>query len=147
MNVVDNLNSVQVINKPCVCTRTMQLSALAALRRDREQEVQRIPQRRLVNTLSFINIIADLMILSLIYFLNILVLLNFQRDCVASLGLVKSGIIGQSWFRYQAPTIKKMFNCPCLFIQAFKSPCPLNTQTVRICLFSHECGQQIQIAF
>ncbi len=37
MNVVDNLNSVQVINKPCVCTRTMHLSALAALRRDREQ--------------------------------------------------------------------------------------------------------------
>jgi hypothetical protein len=35
MNVVDNLNSVY-INKPCVCTRTMRLSPLAALRRDRE---------------------------------------------------------------------------------------------------------------
>ncbi len=38
MNVFDNLNSVQIINKPCVCTRTMRLSALAALRCDREQE-------------------------------------------------------------------------------------------------------------
>ncbi len=38
MNVVDNLNSVQVINKPCVCTRTMRLSTFSALRRDREQE-------------------------------------------------------------------------------------------------------------
>ncbi len=37
MNVFDNLNPVQVINKPCVCTRTMRLSALAALSRDREQ--------------------------------------------------------------------------------------------------------------
>ncbi len=37
MNVVDNLNSVQVINKPCVCTRTMRLSTFSALRRDREQ--------------------------------------------------------------------------------------------------------------
>ncbi len=35
MNVVDNLNSVKVINKPCVCARTMRLSPLAALRRDR----------------------------------------------------------------------------------------------------------------
>jgi hypothetical protein len=37
MNVVDNLNSVQVINKPCVCTRTMSLSAFYILHRDREQ--------------------------------------------------------------------------------------------------------------
>ncbi len=37
MNVVDNLNSVKVINKPCVCTRTMRLSTFAALRRDQEQ--------------------------------------------------------------------------------------------------------------
>ncbi len=36
MNVVDNLNSVQVINKPCVCTRTMRLSTFSALRRDLE---------------------------------------------------------------------------------------------------------------
>ncbi len=35
-NVVDNLNSVQVINKPCVCTRTMRLSSVAALQSDRE---------------------------------------------------------------------------------------------------------------
>ncbi len=37
MNVVDNLNSVKVINKPCVCTRTMRLSTFSALRRDLEQ--------------------------------------------------------------------------------------------------------------
>ncbi len=36
MNVVDNLNSVLVINKPCVCTRTMRLSTFSALRRDQE---------------------------------------------------------------------------------------------------------------
>jgi hypothetical protein len=37
MNVVDNLNSVQVINKPCVCSRTMRLSTFCGLRRDQEQ--------------------------------------------------------------------------------------------------------------
>ncbi len=36
MNVVDNLNSVQVINKPCVCSRTMRLSTFCGLRRDQE---------------------------------------------------------------------------------------------------------------
>jgi hypothetical protein len=38
MNVVDNLNSVQVINKPCVCSRTMRLSTFCGLRPDQEQE-------------------------------------------------------------------------------------------------------------
>jgi hypothetical protein len=38
MNVVDNLNSVLVINKPCVCSRTMLLSTFCGLRRDQEQE-------------------------------------------------------------------------------------------------------------
>jgi hypothetical protein len=37
MNVVDNLNSVKVINKPCVCSRTMRLSTFCRLRRDKEQ--------------------------------------------------------------------------------------------------------------
>jgi hypothetical protein len=37
MNVVDILNSVKFINKPCVCTKTMRLSTFSALRRDREQ--------------------------------------------------------------------------------------------------------------
>ncbi len=37
MNVVDNLNSVQVINKRCVCSRTMRLSTFCGLRRDQEQ--------------------------------------------------------------------------------------------------------------
>jgi hypothetical protein len=37
MNVVDNLNSVYVINKPCVCSRTMRLSTFCGLRRDQEQ--------------------------------------------------------------------------------------------------------------
>ncbi len=37
MNVVDNLNSVKVINKPSVCTRTMRLSTFSTLPRDREQ--------------------------------------------------------------------------------------------------------------
>jgi hypothetical protein len=37
MNVVDNLNSVWVINKPCVCSRTMRLSTFCGLRRDQEQ--------------------------------------------------------------------------------------------------------------
>ncbi len=37
MNVVDNLNSVWVINKPCVCTRTMRLSTSCGLHRDTEQ--------------------------------------------------------------------------------------------------------------
>ncbi len=37
MNVVDNLNFVQVINKPCVCSRTMRLSTFCSLRRDQEQ--------------------------------------------------------------------------------------------------------------
>ncbi len=39
MNVVDNLNSVQVINKPCVCSRTMRLSTFCGLRRDQEQHL------------------------------------------------------------------------------------------------------------
>jgi hypothetical protein len=39
MNVVDNLNSVLVINKPCVCSRTMRLSTFYGLRRDQEQVV------------------------------------------------------------------------------------------------------------
>ncbi len=37
MNVVDNLNSVQVINKPCVCSSTMRLSTFCGLHRDTEQ--------------------------------------------------------------------------------------------------------------
>jgi hypothetical protein len=37
MNVVDNLNSVKVINKPCVCSRTMRLSTFCGLRHDQEQ--------------------------------------------------------------------------------------------------------------
>ncbi len=37
MNVVDNLNSVQVLNKPCVCSRTMRLSTFCGVRRDQEQ--------------------------------------------------------------------------------------------------------------
>ncbi len=36
VNVVTNLNSVQVINKPCVCSRTMRLSTFCGLRRDQE---------------------------------------------------------------------------------------------------------------
>jgi hypothetical protein len=46
MNVVVNVNSVSVINKPCVCTRTMRLSALAALRRDREQFIYNLDTGR-----------------------------------------------------------------------------------------------------
>jgi hypothetical protein len=42
MNVFDNLNSVKVINKPGVCTRTMCLSALAALRCDREHLIFKV---------------------------------------------------------------------------------------------------------
>ncbi len=37
MNVVDNLNSVQVINKPCMSSRNMRLLPRAALRSDSEQ--------------------------------------------------------------------------------------------------------------
>ncbi len=37
MNVVDNLNSVQVINKPCVWSSTMRLSTFCGLHRDTEQ--------------------------------------------------------------------------------------------------------------
>jgi hypothetical protein len=37
MNVVANLNSVYVINKPCVCSSTMRLSTFCGLRRDTEQ--------------------------------------------------------------------------------------------------------------
>jgi hypothetical protein len=37
MNVVDNLNSVQVINKPCVYSSTMRLSTFCGLHRDTEQ--------------------------------------------------------------------------------------------------------------
>jgi hypothetical protein len=37
MNVVDNLNSVTVINKPCVCSRTMRLSTFCGPRCDQEQ--------------------------------------------------------------------------------------------------------------
>ncbi len=37
MNVVDNLNSVKVINKPCVCSSTMRLSTFCGLHRDTEQ--------------------------------------------------------------------------------------------------------------
>jgi hypothetical protein len=37
MNVVDNINCVKVINKPCVCSRTMRLSTFCGLRRDQEQ--------------------------------------------------------------------------------------------------------------
>jgi hypothetical protein len=37
MNVVDNLNSVKVINKLCVCSRTMRLSTFCGLCRDQEQ--------------------------------------------------------------------------------------------------------------
>jgi hypothetical protein len=37
MNVVDNLNSGNVINKPCVCSRTMHLSTFCGLHRDQEQ--------------------------------------------------------------------------------------------------------------
>ncbi len=36
MNVVDNLNSVQVINKPCVYSSTMRLSTFCGLHRDAE---------------------------------------------------------------------------------------------------------------
>jgi hypothetical protein len=36
MNGVDNLNSVKVINKPCVCSRTMRLSTFCGLCRDQE---------------------------------------------------------------------------------------------------------------
>jgi hypothetical protein len=36
MNVVDNLNSVQVINKPCMSSRNMRLLPWAALRSDSE---------------------------------------------------------------------------------------------------------------
>ncbi len=36
MNVVDNLNSVYVINKPCMSSRNMCLLPRATLRRDRE---------------------------------------------------------------------------------------------------------------
>jgi hypothetical protein len=34
MNVVDNLNSVKVINKPCVCSSTMRLSSVCGLHGD-----------------------------------------------------------------------------------------------------------------
>ncbi len=34
MNVISNLNSVQVINKPCVCSNTMRLYSLSGLRGD-----------------------------------------------------------------------------------------------------------------
>ncbi len=37
MNVVDNLNSVMVINKPCVCSSAMRLSTFCGLHRDMEQ--------------------------------------------------------------------------------------------------------------
>jgi hypothetical protein len=37
MNVVDNLNSVKVINKPCVYSTTMRLSTFCGLHRDSEQ--------------------------------------------------------------------------------------------------------------
>ncbi len=37
MNVVDNLNSVSGLNKPCVSSRTMRLSTFCGLRRDQEQ--------------------------------------------------------------------------------------------------------------
>jgi hypothetical protein len=37
MNVVNNLNSVKVLNKPCVCSRTMRISTFCGLRRDQEQ--------------------------------------------------------------------------------------------------------------
>ncbi len=51
MNVVDNLNSVYVINKPCVRSRTMRLSALAALRRDREHVISALCySRRYIHT-------------------------------------------------------------------------------------------------
>jgi hypothetical protein len=39
MNVVDNLNSVWVINKPCVCSRTMRLFTFCGLCRDQEQSL------------------------------------------------------------------------------------------------------------
>jgi hypothetical protein len=39
MNVVDNLNSVKVINKPCVYSSTMRLSTFCGLHSDTEQEV------------------------------------------------------------------------------------------------------------
>jgi hypothetical protein len=39
MNVVDNLNSVYVINKPCVCSSTMRLSTFCSLHRDTEHWV------------------------------------------------------------------------------------------------------------
>jgi hypothetical protein len=38
MNVVDNLNSVWVINKPCVYSSTMRLSTFCGLHRDTEQQ-------------------------------------------------------------------------------------------------------------
>ncbi len=38
MNVVDNLNSVQVINKPCMSSRNMCLLPRATLHSDSEQE-------------------------------------------------------------------------------------------------------------
>jgi hypothetical protein len=37
MNVVDNLNPVKVINKPCVCSSTMRLSPFCGFHRDTEQ--------------------------------------------------------------------------------------------------------------
>ncbi len=39
MNVVDNLNSVYVINKPCVCSSTMRLSTFCGLHRDTEHQM------------------------------------------------------------------------------------------------------------
>ncbi len=40
MNAVDNLNSVQVINKPCVCSSTMRLSSVCGLLGDRAKQFQ-----------------------------------------------------------------------------------------------------------
>jgi hypothetical protein len=38
MNVVDNLNSVKVINKPCVCLSTMRLSSVCGLHGDEAKQ-------------------------------------------------------------------------------------------------------------
>ncbi len=45
MNVVDNLNSVKVINKPCMSSRNMRLLSWATLRSDSEQGVPLIKKK------------------------------------------------------------------------------------------------------
>jgi hypothetical protein len=42
MNVVDNLNSVSVINKPCMSSRRMSLLPRATLHSDSEQLLDKI---------------------------------------------------------------------------------------------------------